>query len=123
MDRIRSLKDLEKAKEKALQKERENGQKNRFQVSVSLGSCGIAVGAEQTFATLEQLIKQKGASGVRLKKTGCIGLCSLEPIVQVIEVDHPPVTYGKVTPQVARHIFQEHIENGLVLQEHVVENI
>ena len=62
-------------------------------------------------------------AGVRLKQTGCIGLCSLEPIVQVIEKDRPPVTYGKVTPLVARQIFQEHIQKGLVLQEHVVDKI
>ncbi len=123
MDRICSLKDLEKARQKALQKERENSQKNRFQLCVSLGSCGIAVGAEETFAALEHLVKQNGADEVRLKKTGCIGLCSLEPIVQVIEKDRPPVTYGKVTPLVARQIFKEHIEKGLVLQDHIVENI
>jgi NADP-reducing hydrogenase subunit HndB len=123
MDRIRSLKDLEKAKEKALQRERDSAQKNRFQVCVSLGSCGIAAGAQETFATFEQLINKKRAGGVRLKKTGCIGLCSLEPTVQIIETNRAPVTYGKVTPLIARRIFQEHIEKGLVLQEHIVEKI
>mgnify|MGYP001244561226 CR=1 FL=1 len=123
MDRIRSLKDLEKAKEKALQKERAGAQKNRYQICVSLGSCGISVGAQETYETLEKLINKKGTSGIGLKKTGCIGLCSLEPIVQVIEADRPSVTYGKVTPLIARQIFQEHIEKGLVLQDHVVEKI
>jgi hypothetical protein len=36
MDRIRPMKDLEKAKAEALQRERENAQKNRFQFRVSL---------------------------------------------------------------------------------------
>jgi len=123
MDRIRSLKDLEKAREKALQKEHAIAQKTRYQVCVNLGSCGIAVGAQETYAAFEQLVNKKGGGAVRLKKTGCIGLCSLEPIVQVIERDRPPVTYGKVTPLVARQIFQEHIQKGLVLQEHVVDKI
>jgi len=123
MDRIRSLKDLEKAKDEALQRERENAQKNRFQVRVSLGSCGIAVGAQETFEALEQLIVQKEAGGVLLKKVGCIGLCALEPVVQVIEAERPQVTYGKVTPAVAERIFQEHIGKGMILQEYVVENI
>ena len=123
MDRIRSLKDLEKAKAEALQRERENAQKNRFQVRVSLGSCGIAVGAAETFEALKQLIVQKEASGVQLKKVGCIGLCALEPVVQVIEADRPQIMYGKVTLAVVQRIFQEHIGKGLIVQEYIVENI
>ena len=45
MNRIRSMEDLEKAKAEALQKEHEDAQKNRFQIHVSLASCGIAAGA------------------------------------------------------------------------------
>ena len=123
MDRIRSLKDLEKAKAEALQKERENAQKNRFQIRISLGSYGIAVGAAETFEAMKQLIIQKDVGGVQLQRVGCIGLCALEPVVQVLEANHPQVTYGKVTPAVAEQIFQEHIEKGMVLQEYVVEKI
>lgn len=123
MNRIRSMEDLEKAKAEALQRERENAKQNKFQVRVSLGSCGIAVGAAETFEAAKRLIVKKEASGVQLKKIGCIGLCALEPIVQVIEADRPQVTYGKVTPAVVQRIFKEHIEKGLVVQEYVVENI
>ena len=123
MDRIRSLDDLKKAKEAALQKGREDATKNRFQIRVSLGSCGIAVGAAETFEAMKQLIVQKEAGGVRLKQVGCIGLCALEPVIQVIEADRPQVTYGKVTPAVAQRIFAEHIEKGLIVQEFVVEKI
>ena len=123
MDRIRSLDDLKKAKDSALQKEREGAEKHRFQIRVSLGSCGIAVGAQETFEAMKQLIVQKEANGVQLKKVGCIGLCALEPVIQVMEADRPQVTYGKVTPAVAQRIFAEHIEKGLIVQEFVVEKI
>jgi NADP-reducing hydrogenase subunit HndB len=123
MDRIRSMEGLEKAKDEALKKERANAQNNRFQIRVSLGSCGIAVGARETFEALEQLIVQKEAGGVQLKKVGCIGLCALEPIVQIVEAERPQVTYGKVTPAVVQRIFAEHIEKGLIVQEYIVENI
>jgi len=123
MNRIRSMEDLMKARESALQRERESAQKNCFQIRVSLGSCGIAVGAGETFEALNQLIVQKEASGVQLKQVGCIGLCALEPVIQVAETDRPQVTYGKVTPAVAQRIFAEHIEKGLIVQEFVVEKI
>lgn len=123
MDRIRSLDDLKKAKDSAFQKEREGAEKHRFQIRVSLGSCGIAVGAQETFEAMKQLIAQKEANGVQLKKVGCIGLCALEPVIQVMEADRPQVTYGKVTPTVAQRIFAEHLEKGLIVQEFVVEKI
>ena len=123
MDRIRSMEDLKKAKNSALQKESNNAQTNRFQIRVSLGSCGIAVGAQETFEALNQLSVKKEAGGVQLKKVGCIGLCSFEPVIQVTETGRPQVTYGRVTPAVALRIFAEHIEKGLIVQEYVVEKI
>jgi (2Fe-2S) ferredoxin len=60
---------------------------------------------------------------VQVKQIGCIGLCALEPIVQVVELDGQPVTYGKVLPPVVKRIFNEHIEKHLIVQEHLVENI
>lgn len=123
MDRIRSMEDLKKAKDKALQREHDGAQKDRFQIRVSLGSCGIAVGAQETFEALKQLTVQKEAGGIQIKQVGCIGLCALEPVIQVVEAGRPQITYGKVTPAVAQRILQEHIEKGLIVQEYVVENI
>lgn len=123
MDRIRSMEDLEKAKAEALKQGTASVNQNQFQIRVSLGSCGIAVGAADTFEAINQLIAGKKLKGVQAKRIGCIGLCALEPIVQVVEANHPQVTYGKVTPAVAQRIFQEHIEKGFIVQEYVVENI
>lgn len=123
MDRIRSMEDLKKAKDKALQREHDSAQKNRFQIRVSLGSCGIAVGAQETFEALKQFTVQKEAGGIQIKQAGCIGLCALEPVIQVVEAGHPQITYGKVTPAVAQRILHEHIEKGLIVQEYVVEKI
>ena len=38
-------------------------------------------------------------------------------LVQVLTPDQPPVTYGKVTPEVARRILCQHIGRGLIVQE------
>src|SRR5512141_1781838 len=121
MERIRSMEDLKKAKDKALQREHDSAQKERFQIRVSLGSCGVAVGAQETFEALKQFTVQKEAGGIQIKQVGCIGLCALEPVIQVVEAGHPQITYGKVTPAVAQRILQEHIEKGLIVQEYVVE--
>ena len=53
-------------------------------IVVGEGSCGIAAGAAKVYSALEPLA---AGSGVELKITGCIGMCYLEPIVDVYEDD------------------------------------
>lgn len=52
-------------------------------IKVGEGSCGIAAGAGKVYDVLEQ--KLSGKEGVCLSITGCIGMCYLEPIVDVYE--------------------------------------
>lgn len=50
----------------------------KFRIVIGEGSCGIAAGARK----LREAIEQAGhAAGV----TGCIGMCYLEPIVDLYE--------------------------------------
>ena len=53
-------------------------------IVVGEGSCGIAAGAAKVYSALEPLA---AGSGIELKITGCIGMCYLEPIVDVYEDD------------------------------------
>jgi len=46
--------------------------------------------------------------------TGCIGVCRLEPIVEVIDKDGNKVTYVKMTPEKVTRVVTEHIVNGRV---------
>jgi NADP-reducing hydrogenase subunit HndB len=86
-----------------------------------MASCGIAAGAGDTYAAINRLIASLGLTGIRVSQIGCLGLCALEPIVQVQAQGQPLFTYGKVTPEVARRILRDHIGNGIVVQEYVVE--
>ncbi len=53
-------------------------------IVVGEGSCGIAAGAAKVYSAIESLI---AGSGISLKITGCIGMCYLEPIVDIYEDD------------------------------------
>ncbi len=52
-----------------------------IRVVVGEGSCGIAAGAAKVYSELERLIKTD--SNTTLGITGCIGMCFLEPIVDI----------------------------------------
>ena len=115
------MEDLAQAKADALEQQRKDAQQYRFNIRVGLGSCGIAAGASDTLKAIHQHIASENIGGVRVTPIGCIGLCALEPIVQVQALDQPVVTYGKVTPEVAQRIILQHVGKGLVVQEYVIE--
>ena len=54
-----------------------------MKIVVGEGSCGIASGAKKTENAFRALLEEKGLDQVTLTKTGCIGTCYLEPIVDV----------------------------------------
>ena len=120
---IKSMEDLANARIEALERKRVVDTHTNFHIHIGTASCGIAAGAADTLKTLNGLVASHKLTSIHISQTGCIGLCALEPIVQVQAPNQAPVTYGKVTPQIARRIIQEHIINGIIVHEHVVENI
>jgi len=65
-------------------------------------------------------IETQNLQGIMVTQTGCMGLCEREPIVQVIVGDQPKVTYGKVTPEIAKRIMQQHVIGGKTLDEMII---
>ncbi len=53
-----------------------------MKIVVGQGSCGIAAGAGKVYNALESELK---SSGIDLGVTGCIGMCYLEPIVDIYD--------------------------------------
>ena len=120
MASIKSLEDLKRLREDALEKRKVKSASGQAQVIVAMGTCGIAAGARDAMKAILDTIESESLTGIAVSQTGCIGLCEREPIVQVIIGDQPKVTYGKVTPEVARRIMNEHVVKGNVVQDHVI---
>jgi NADP-reducing hydrogenase subunit HndB len=123
MEHIRSIEELTEARQEALHRRMSRTRQHPFQLRISLGSCGIAAGADETLKAIHQFIREKNLEDVQIEQIGCIGLCALEPIVQVVDPGGQQVTYGKVSPAIVKRIFNEHIEKRIILQEYVVDNI
>lgn len=120
MSTIKSLEDLKKAREEALQKRDMKTASGTAQVVVGMGTCGIAAGARDTMKAILDTIEKESLNGIIVTQTGCIGLCEKEPIVMVTKGSEPKVTYGKVTPEVARKILLEHVVDGKPVTDHVI---
>jgi len=120
MATVKSLEDLKKLREQALEKREVKRAEGQVQVVVGMGTCGIAAGAREAMKAILETIEKDNLSGIIVTQTGCIGLCEKEPIIQVIVGEQPKVVYGKVSPEVAREIMQEHVVGGKVVANHVI---
>jgi NADP-reducing hydrogenase subunit HndB len=120
MATVKSLDDLKKIRDEALEKRKMKTASGIAQVIVGMGTCGIAAGARETMKAVLDTIEKQNLSDVSVTQTGCIGLCEREPIMQVVIGENPKVTYGKVTPEVARRIMKEHVQEGKVVADHVI---
>ena len=118
---IKSLDELKRVREEALQKKQMKATAGTIQVIVAMGTCGIAAGARDTMKSVLNFIETEKVSGVTVTQTGCIGRCEQEPIVQVVLGDEPKVMYGKVNPQVAEKIMKQHVQNGQPVKENVIQ--
>src|SRR6266545_6437018 len=120
MPAIKSLEELKRIREEALQKKQMKATPGNVQVIVAMGTCGIAAGARDTMKSVLNYIETEKVSGVTVTQTGCIGLCEQEPILQVILGEQPKVVYGKVNAQVAEKIMKQHVQNGKPVKENII---
>ena len=55
-----------------------------------------------------------------VSQTGCVGMCRLEPMVDVYMPGQEKVTYVKLTPDMVPRIVAEHIVNGRPVLEYTI---
>lgn len=118
INRIHSMEDLAQARTLAFEQQPAH---SGYVIYIGTATCGLAAGAAETLHALQQAVQQSGSPAV-IVETGCIGLCSLEPVVEVRQPGRPPVLYGPITLQAARRIVQEHILQGKIVAELVIAN-
>ena len=79
-----------------------------MQIIVGYGSCGMAAGAGKVYAEIESEIKKRKL-GIDIQITGCIGMCYLEPIVDIINDQGIKTSYVKVMPEKINEIITKAI--------------
>jgi NADP-reducing hydrogenase subunit HndB len=121
VDKVKSLDDLKRLREEALEKRRVKSASGQIQIVVGMGTVGIASGARETLKAILEYIEKENLSDVIVRQTGNIGLDSFEPIVQVTIGENTKVTYGKVTPDAVRRIMKEHVIGGTVVKDYAIE--
>ncbi|HWR18290.1 MAG TPA: (2Fe-2S) ferredoxin domain-containing protein [Clostridia bacterium] len=117
---MKSLQELEAIRKKTLETINLRKEHNGTRVVVGMATCGIAAGARPVLAAFMDEVTKRNLSDVVVAQTGCIGVCRLEPIVEVYKPGEEKVTYVKVTPDMVGKIMTEHIVNNRVVDEYTI---
>ena len=80
---MKSLKELEEIRQKTLNSISMRKDNDNIRVIVGMATCGIAAGARPVLLAFMDEIAKRGLNNVSVSQTGCIGVCRLEPIVEV----------------------------------------
>lgn len=118
---MKSLEELAAIREKALnQIHMRHDRQDGIRIVVGMATCGIAAGARPVLNAFVEEVAKRKLTDVTVTQTGCIGMCRLEPIVEVYMPGKEKVTYAKVDAEKARKIVADHIVNGKVCVEYTI---
>jgi len=102
---LSSIKELSNYEQKGMQRL----YPEKTKITVGLSTCGMAAGGLNVFKRFESEIRKRQLDIV-LAKTGCVGLCQREPIVDVWIPGRSRVYYNDVTPEMVSGILDD-LEN------------
>ena len=121
---MKTLAELQAIRDKAREKMTVRGNNEEaIRVVVGMATCGIAAGARPVLNAFVDDVAKRHLNTVTVTQTGCIGMCQLEPIVEVYAPGKEKVTYAKVSPEKVARIVADHLVNGNVVAEYTVGSL
>lgn len=119
---MKSLAELEAIRKATLSRinvrKEEKGETTR--VVIGMATCGIAAGARPVMLAFVDEIQKRQLQHVTVSQTGCVGMCRLEPMVDVYVPGQEKVTYVHVKPEMVPRIVAEHVVNGRPVEEYTI---
>lgn len=119
---MKTLEELKAIRQRNQQQVELRKEHNGYRILVGMATCGIAAGARPVMTSLIEEVQKRNLNDVVVTQTGCIGMCRLEPIVEVIQPDGERITYIKMNAEKVKRIVAEHIVNGSIVNEYTISN-
>jgi NADP-reducing hydrogenase subunit HndB len=116
---LEGLRKLREEQKKLLDRRDVSG--NDIVIIIGMGTCGIAAGAKDALDAFLDEIDKKELGHITVKQTGCMGLCYVEPTIEIKVPGMPDTIYGKVDADTARKIVDEHIVNKKLVNNHIFD--
>lgn len=117
---MKTLKELEEIREKTLKNlQLRNHAETGIRIVVGMGTCGISAGARPVLNELVNEVNQRQVQDTTITQTGCIGMCTYEPMFDVYD-PQGKTTYVHMTPEKVKRVVHEHLVNGHVVSEYTI---
>ncbi|WP_291636956.1 (2Fe-2S) ferredoxin domain-containing protein [Clostridium sp.] len=120
---MKTVQDLEEIRKNTFNRVNQGTDRKSTRIVIGMATCGIAAGANEVYDAIVDEVNKLGLSNVVVAKTGCIGVCRLEPIVEIIRPGEEKVTYVKMSPYKARRVVASHVLVGTVRNEYTMHVI
>ena len=91
------------------------------QITVHMGTCGVAAGARDILAQLAAELSQAAISNVTLRQSGCLGLCDQEPMLTLTDKSNESFVYGRLDDKKVHEIVHEHVLGGNPVIDYIVK--
>lgn len=88
-------------------------------ILIGMGTCGKAAGAKLVFDYLTEM-KQEYNYPIQICPTGCIGMCVLEPMVEVIDKDGQHTLYVQIDETKMKEILHQHIKQNIIVEQYTM---
>jgi NADP-reducing hydrogenase subunit HndB len=91
------------------------------QVTVHMGTCGIAAGAREIVAAFMTELSANGVTSASLHQSGCAGLCEEEPMATVTMPDGKMFRYGLLDKSKVHTIVTNHLVGGTPVEAYLIK--
>ncbi len=79
-------------------------------ILVGLATCGMAAGGNATMEAIKAELTQRGIEA-NVIAVGCIGMCYLEPLVDIVKPGRPRISYSHVTKEKVPELIEDYLLN------------
>ena len=86
---------------------------NRTKILIGAASCGLAMGAGKIEETARSMVKKFNADAI-VKRTGCIGFCGREPLLDLVPAGGPRISFGAMTPEKTAAVLSSYFSKGVI---------
>ena len=119
---MKSLAELAELRQKSFNKINMRDGESKKRIVVGMATCGIAAGARPVMNAFIEELNKRNINDIQVGMTGCMGMCALEPMVDVYDDAGNKTTYIHMTAEKALCVVAEHLVNGVLVSEFTIAN-